>query len=143
MIEENNLTYEEYLDVITTIGWKCPSRRLLEKSLQNSETSKYVIDGKTVGIARMVTDYGYMALIADVMVKPEYQGQGIGKKLMNNLLDRALNTLEEDETMMIQLLAASGKKNFYEKFGFKDKPEAVEAGMYMWLKKDKVKKRTL
>ncbi len=137
MIEENTLTYKEYLDMITTIGWKCPSKRLLEKSLKNSETAKYIIDGKTVGIARMITDHGYMALIADVMVKPEYQGKGIGKKLINNLLDRALNTLEDGEAMMIQLLAADGKKSFYEKFGFKDKPEVVESGMYMWLKKDK------
>lgn len=135
MIEENNLTYEEYLDMITTIGWKCPSKRLLEKSLKNSVTVKYVINNETVGIARMVTDYGYMALIADVMVKPQYQGQGIGKKLINNLLEQAKRTLEEDESMMIQLLAADGKKGFYEKFGFKDKPETVEAGMYMWLKK--------
>lgn len=143
MIEENNLTYEEYLDIITTIGWRCPSRRLLEKGLQNSVTAKYVIDGKTIGMARMVTDYGYMALVADVMVKPEYQGKGIGKALINNLLDRAAATLEDGEAMMIQLLAADGKKAFYEKFGFKDKPETVEAGMYMWLEKDKTKKRTL
>ena len=143
MIEENTLTYEEYLEIITEIGWKCPSKRLIEAGLQNSETAKYVIDNETVGIARMVTDYGYMGLIADVMVKPKYQGQGIGTALINNLLDRAMNKLEEGESMMIQLLAASGKKHFYEKFGFKDKPQTVEAGMYMWMKKDKTKKRTL
>lgn len=136
MIQENNLTYEEYLDIIETIGWKFPSKRLLEKSLSNSETVKYVVNNETVGMARLVTDYGYIALVADVIVKPEYQRKGIGKKLINNLLERAKASLEEGEAMMIQLLAADGKKAFYEQFGFKDKPEVVECGMYMWLKKD-------
>ena len=136
MIQENNLTYEEYMDIINSVGWKYTSKRLLEKSLENSITTKYVIDNETVGMARMVTDFGYMALIADVIVKPEYQGKGIGKKLINNLLDRAKSSLEEGEQMMIQLLSADGKKEFYKKFGFKDKPEVVECGMYMWLKKE-------
>lgn len=55
--------------------------------------------------------------------------------MMNNLLDRARDALEEGEQMMIQLLAADGKMKFYERFGFRDKKEVVDAGMYMWLKK--------
>lgn len=80
MIKENNLTYEEYLEMINSVGWKCPSKRLLEKSLKNSMTVKYIQDGNIVGMARLVTDNGYMALVSDVIVKPEYQGKHIGKK---------------------------------------------------------------
>ena len=43
---------------------------------------------------------------------------GIGKKLIQNIIDRVKENLEEDEQMMIQLLAAPGKKGFYEQFGF-------------------------
>ena len=43
--------------------------------------------------------------------------------------------MEEGESMMIQLLAASNKLKFYEKFGFKVNTSVVEAGMYQWLKK--------
>ena len=136
MLEENTLTYEEYIDIIGSIGWKYPSKRLLELSLKNSMTVKYKIEEKTVGMARLVTDNGYIALVADVIVKPEYQGQGIGKKMIENLLFRAKETLEEGEAMMIQLLAADGKMEFYKKFGFKDKIEVVEAGMYMWFNKN-------
>lgn len=135
MLIEDSLTYEEFCEITTSVGWRVPAKRLLEKSLSNSVTVKYVVDGKTVGMARLVTDFGYIALVADVIVKPEYQGQGIGKMMMNNLLDRARDALEEGEQMMIQLLAADGKMKFYERFGFKDKKEVVDAGMYMWLKK--------
>ena len=69
MIGENNLTYEEYVDIIRTIGWKCPSKRLLEKSLKNSMTAKYVINDKTVAMARFVTDGVYIFLVVIVNIK--------------------------------------------------------------------------
>jgi len=50
MLEENNLTYNEYVDIINTVGWKIPSKRLLEKSLKNSVTIKYVINKQIVGL---------------------------------------------------------------------------------------------
>lgn len=73
--------------------------------------------------------------VSDVIVKPEYQGKHIGKKMINNLLDKVKDTLEDGEEMMIQLLAANCKVEFYEKFGFKVKKEVAEEGMYMWFKK--------
>lgn len=131
MIEENNLTYEEYLEIINSVGLKCPSKILLEKSLKNSMTVKYIQNGNIVGMARLVTDNGYMALVSDVIVKPEYQGKHIGKKMINSLL----NEVKDGEEMMIQLLAANGKVGFYEKFSFKVKKEVAEEEMYMWFKK--------
>lgn len=133
MLVENDLSYEEFHEIINTIGWKMPSERLLKNGLKNSLTVKYVVDKEAVGMARLITDTGYIALLADVVVKPKYQGQGIGKKMVCNLLEQAKCTLEEGEQMMIQLLAADGKKEFYHKFGFKDRKEVVEAGMYMWI----------
>ena len=65
----NNLTSDEFVSILNTVGWKCPSKRLLEKSLENSITVKYIIDDETVGMARFITDGGYMGLIADVIVK--------------------------------------------------------------------------
>ena len=137
MIETNNLTSDEFVSILNTVGWKCPSKRLLEKSLENSITVKYIIDDETVGMARFITDGGYMGLIADVIVKPNYQGRGIGTKLINKLLEQVKEGLHEDEEVLIELLSASGKTVFYRQFGFKDKKEVVEAGMYLWVKNKK------
>ena len=41
---------EEYLEMINSVGWKCPSKRLLEKSLKNSMTVKYIQDGNIVNV---------------------------------------------------------------------------------------------
>ncbi len=134
LLEENNLTYEEYLSIAASVDWKCPSKRLLQKSLENSFTVKYVISNKPVGMARLITDQGYFAFLADVVVRPEYQNQGIGTLMIENLIKRLKDTLEDGEEVMFQLLAAKGKSPFYEKFGFKIK-DTIDAGMYMWMKK--------
>lgn len=135
MIVENNLSYEEYVEVMSTTGWTMPSERLVKEGLKNSINVKYVIDNETAGMARLITDHGYISLLADVIVKPKYQSKGVGTKLIEALINIVKSSLEDDEKFMIQLLAADGKKSFYEKFGFKDKKEVVEAGMYMWIKK--------
>lgn len=135
MIEYNNLSIEEYISILDTVGWKIPSRRLLEKSLKNGINVKYVIDNRTIGMARFVSDGGYAGLLMDVVVIPEFQGNGYGKLLINSLLNYLRSQLEDGEEMMIQLLSAPGKQSFYNLFGFKVKKEVAEDGMYMWMKK--------
>ena len=135
MIEYNSLSVEEYISILNTVGWKIPSKRLLEKSLKNGINVKCVIDKETIGMARFVSDGGYAGLLMDVVVMPKFQGNGYGKLLINSLLDYLKNQLEDDEEMMIQLLSAPGKQSFYNLFGFKIKKEVVEDGIYMWMKK--------
>lgn len=135
MIEYNSLSVEEYISILNTVGWKIPSRRLLEKSLKNGINVKCVIDNRTIGMARFVSDGGYAGLLMDVVIIPEFQGNGYGKLLINSLLNYLRSQLEDGEEMMIQLLSASGKHSFYNLFGFKVKKEVAEDGMYMWMKK--------
>ena len=135
MIEYNSLSVEEYISILNTVGWKIPSRRLLEKSLKNGINVKCVIDNRTIGMARFVSDGGYAGLLMDVVVIPEFQGNGYGKLLINSLLNYLRSQLEDGEEMMIQLLSAPGKQSFYNLFGFKVKKEVAEDGMYMWMKK--------
>ena len=135
MIEYNTLTKEEYYDILNSVGWKLPKERLLVNSLKNGISVKYILNDKTIGMARFVTDGGYAGLIMDVVVKPEYQGKGYGTTLIDSLINHIKENLQDDEEMMIQLLSAPGKQKFYSKFGLKVKKEVAEDGMYMWLKK--------
>lgn len=135
MIEYNTLTKEEYIDVISSVSWKIPSERLLEISLKNGINVKYVLNNKTVGMANFVTNGGYAGLIMDVVVKPDFQGKGYGKALIESLIKYIQSQMQDGEEMMIQLLSAPGKEKFYSNFGFKVKKEVAEEGMYMWLKK--------
>lgn len=135
MIEINKLTIDEYYKLLDALNWKRPSERLLKISLDNGINVKYVLDSKTIGMARFVTDGGYAGLIMDVIVLPDYQGNGYGTELIKYLVGYLKSNLQEGEELMIQLLSAPGKQHFYSKFGFKVKKEVAEDGMYMWLKK--------
>ena len=113
MIELNTLTTDEYYYLLNILGWKVPSERLLKISLKNGINVKYVLDGKTIGMARYVSDGGYAGLIMDVIVHPDYQGKGYGTQLITYLINYLKSTIQNDEELMIQLLAAPGKQNFY------------------------------
>lgn len=135
MIEYNTLKIEDYISILESVEWKTPPLRLLKISLEKGINVKCIVDGKTIGMARFVTDGGYAGLIMDVVVIPEYQGKGYGRLLIEALLNKIKEGLLEGEEIMIQLLSAPGKQSFYNLFGFKVKKEVVEDGMYMWLKK--------
>lgn len=136
MIEYNKLTFEEYKMLLNDVGWKLPSERLVKISLEKGINVKYVLDSKTVGMASFVTNGGYAGLIMDVVVLKEYRGKGYGTILIESILNYIKSDLEDNEEMMIQLLSAPGKQDFYSKFGFKVKKEIAKDGMYMWLRKE-------
>lgn len=50
MIKYNTLNIEEYINILNSVQWKMLSLRLLEKSLKNVISVKYVIDNKMVGV---------------------------------------------------------------------------------------------
>ena len=78
-------------------------------------------------MARVVGDGAYYT-IYDVVTLKEYQGQGIGNTLMQEIISW-YKTIEDDDTYLY-LGASEGKESFYEKFGFKSRPyTGIGAGM--------------
>lgn len=81
MLEYNNeLSAKEYCELRSAVGWQPLIEEQAQSGLNNSDFMIACRDGeKIVGCARIFWDKGYIAYLADVMVKPEYQKQGIGK----------------------------------------------------------------
>ena len=79
----------------------------------NSGVRCFVWDGaELVGAGRAITDGVRYAVIFDVVLLPEYQGKGIGKKIMALLAERS-------KAPAILLHAAPGKEEFYRKLGYR------------------------
>jgi N-acetylglutamate synthase-like GNAT family acetyltransferase len=73
---------------------------------------------KLVGFARVLTDFTYRAVIADVIVRPGYYGRGIGSKVVGLALkDPRLRTVTG------YWLYTTDKQAFYKKMGFKFSPK--------------------
>jgi ribosomal protein S18 acetylase RimI-like enzyme len=78
-IVEKLPTPEEYSQLRQSVGWGIYERDVVEKYLPNSLYCVCAVsDGKIVGMARIIGDGGIAYYIQDVIVKPEYQRQGVG-----------------------------------------------------------------
>ena len=136
MIEfKKDITFEEYNELRRLVGWGTISARQFNTSIPNSRfITVGKSDGKTVSMARAVGDGGYHLLIVDVIVHPDFQGQGIGKEMLSQLMDFVKNGyVEKGETTMVSLLSAKGKEPFYEKMGFMRRPNDERgAGMSLF-----------
>jgi len=73
---------------------------------------------RLVGIARSLTDFTYVAYLADLAVDAAYQRQGIGKRLIEETRSRL------GKECMIVLLAAPQANEYYPKLGFEHNPRA-------------------
>lgn len=130
-----SITSDEFLEVIESVGWKTYSTEQIEKTLENTMYMvKATVDGKLAGIGRVVGDYSIVCMLSDICVKPEFQGLGIGLKITTELKRLIESNVKEGEKMQIELTPTAGNEPFYEKAGFKYKPDKI-TGMYLWIKK--------
>ncbi len=81
------------------------------------------LDGKSIGLTRLLFDYGTDAYITDVIVHPEYQGYGIGKMLVEDVLGFVKANASSGTNVACSLYANQGKETFYEKLGFRRLPD--------------------
>jgi ribosomal protein S18 acetylase RimI-like enzyme len=80
-----------------------------------------------IGLARATSDHAFNATIWDVLVDPIYQGQGLGKALVEQMV-RAL--LRRD-IGNITLFADANVVDFYKGLGFESDPEGIK-GMFWY-----------
>ncbi len=130
----NVLSAEDYCRLRSSVGWVPLMKEQAQACLENSD---FIVscreNSETVGCARIFWDKGYIAYLADVMVLPEYQGQGIGKALVSECIKFIDRQLKEGWRIKIVIVSAKGKEPFYEKLGFQIRPNEEDgAGMDMW-----------
>lgn len=70
-------------------------------------------DGTVVAAGRAVADGVDCSYLCDIAVHPAHQGTGIGKQVIQNLVDRSRGHRK------ILLYAVPGKEPFYKRFGFR------------------------
>ena len=135
-IVENKLDVETYLDIRASVHWKVLRKEQAEKALNNSlYTVMAVENGKTIGMGRIVGDGAGICYIQDFVVRPEYQGTSIGRKMMERLIAHVEELRMDQSEMMLCLMCAKGREQFYEKFGFIGRPtENLGPGMIQYLK---------
>jgi len=85
-----------------------------EIAIANSEPVVTVWDGlRAIGFARATSDGIYRATIWDVAIHPDYQGAGLGRKLVQTVLSHPRMCRVERVYLM-----TTYKQSFYERIGF-------------------------
>lgn len=119
----NDISAEDFNFLRKSVGWSVFDETLSKKGLQNSAFKVAAIEnGQTVGFARVVSDGCLVAFIVDVMVLPEYQGNGIGKEIMKRIMDYIKSRKNAGERLVVNLMSAKGKEGFYTALGFAQRP---------------------
>jgi N-acetylglutamate synthase-like GNAT family acetyltransferase len=111
-------TAKEFFDLFETTGWNEKYQLNQDEYYIALQNSWYYISvynhNELIGFGRIICDGVVHALILDVIVRPEKQGEGIGKNIMNKLVDQCKKHKVRD----IQLFSATNKAGFYENLGF-------------------------
>lgn len=130
-ILENIDNVEEYNYLFDIVGWGSYPVEISKKALSNNIYSVSIYDNDNIiGYGRIIGDGIIFLYIHDIMVKPEYQGKGIGKTIMQKLLSKVEELRKENPDLLLYLGASKGKEDFYRKCGFITREEAgLGAGM--------------
>lgn len=118
-IKHNELTAEQFIFLWESVWGHGPTLEQTRLAMEHTLFRVSVFDGdKIVAMARMNGDMGLDYYIKDVIVKPEYQGRGIGRILINELLKFINENGVSGTDIFVELCAMPDKIPFYEKFGF-------------------------
>jgi predicted N-acetyltransferase YhbS len=121
--DQASISPEQAIDLYirSTLGERRPidSIETFAAMLANANLTISAWDGKKlIGISRSLTDFAYVAYLADLAVDEHYQRQGIGRRLIEETQERL------KPGCIIVLLAAPKANTYYEHLGFEHNPRA-------------------
>ena len=116
--------------ISTTSYWgKGRTMEDLQKTLDHCLCfGMYLRSGTQIGFARVLTDHVVFAYLMDIFIFDEYQGKGLGKELIGNIMGHPL--LKNVKTMALKTKDAHA---LYERFGFQTIGDSE-----LWMYKDNV-----
>ena len=119
----NDLDLDQVIELYkrSTLALRRPieNRPVMKQMIANANLVVTAWSGdRLIGIARSLTDFGYVAYLADLAVDQEFQRHGIGKRLI------AETRTKLGAGAKIVLLSAPNAVEYYPRIGFKHHPSA-------------------
>ena len=134
-IKEERISPEEYIDFLkrTDLGSQYPKERFVErivKLVKNVSISLVARnqEGKVVGVLFGLTDFAYWLYVTDLGVDRDYEGKGIGRRLMKIAHDIAGG----EKDIAVYLIANENAIPFYEKLRMKKANDVMQYNHIEW-----------
>jgi GNAT superfamily N-acetyltransferase len=111
--DPGRLDFEAVYAMLRATYWAADrSRETMREAIRFSVCLNLWRGGRQIGFCRAVTDHATFAWLADVVVDPEWRGRGLGKWMVERLLEHpAVKT-------RTQVLATRDAHSLYERYGF-------------------------
>jgi aralkylamine N-acetyltransferase len=130
--KDRNIDLYELEELCDAVGWSRRPLRKVRKAIQHSflvvsmweQRGQYT---KLIGFSRATSDHAFNATIWDVVVHPKFQGRGLGKALMKQVIKE----LRSEDISNITLFADPHVVSFYQELGFTQDPEGIK-GMFWY-----------
>ena len=120
-------TDDEFLYLFKSVGWERSIQIIHENRKHSFFAVSVYSNNKLVAMGRVVGDGAYFTIF-DVVTHKNSQGQGFGSLVMEEII-KWYKTIKDNDTFLY-VNASKGREIFYEKFGFRQRPnEDVGAGM--------------
>jgi ribosomal protein S18 acetylase RimI-like enzyme len=129
--ELNNIDWQLIPEILKSVGMGHHSPEIHQKAFEYSYSTVFLYDhGKLVGFGRAISDGAYQAAIYDLAVIAEYQGKGLGKLILQEMLKKL-------QGLNVILYTAPGKEGFYIKHNFRK----MKTGMAVFINPDAMTNR--
>jgi GNAT superfamily N-acetyltransferase len=117
-IVERLPTPEELQGLLRAVGWAKDDRT--DRAAKARAGARFgvvaVAGGLVVGSGMVLGDGATFAYLKDIVVLPEWQGRGIGTRIVEALL--AVLRRTDPDSMLVTLFTGQHLAEFYERFGF-------------------------
>ena len=124
-----------YLELRDKVNWVKLTRQQAQTALDNSVCVFTVFDDDIpIGMGRVVGDKAVISYIQDLIIIPEYQSRHIGSRLIEHIIEYVRSITLEGSRMMLCLMCAKGREQFYEKHNFIARPtDMLGPGMIQYI----------
>ncbi|WP_310621424.1 GNAT family N-acetyltransferase [Flexibacterium corallicola] len=122
---------EDYLRIRQNAGLSAFGEKAAELGLKGTLFAVSVFHrDQVIGMGRIVGDGGCFFQVVDIAVEPEHQGKGLGKQIMDALMEY-LSEIPH-RPAYVSLMADVPANTFYERYGFKETaPKSVGMAQFL------------
>lgn len=118
-------------ETLKKVGMSYEEPEVHKKAFEASHTVVFVYkNSRLIGFGRALSDGAYQAAVYDVAVIPEFQKTGVGRLIMEKIMERL-------KGCNVILYAALGKEEFYRKLGW----HKMQTGMALFRNPERMKER--
>ncbi|MEM8915970.1 MAG: GNAT family N-acetyltransferase [Pseudomonadota bacterium] len=123
-------TVEEHLRLRTIAGLTPFAPEAIAQGLEGTVHAVVILhEGIAIGMGRIIGDGGCFFQVVDIAVDPNFQGRGLGKRIMAALTE--FIEAELPATAYVSLIADGPANKLYEQYGFIETMPASR-GMFRW-----------